>query len=78
MPIRQTEKKKRKKAKLNLDLNFYKINFLYIGKFDSKFNLALFHFISFNLLDWHFVEVDVFGPVNSLGNQFSVKIAQSI
>jgi len=30
-----------------------------------------------NLPDWHIVEVDVFGPTNSLGNQFSVKTVRS-
>ena len=30
-----------------------------------------------SLPDWHIVEVDVFGPVNSLGNQFSVKTVRS-
>ena len=45
---------------------------------NSKFNLLpLFLFFFFSLPDWHIVEVDVFGPVNSLGNQFSVKTVRS-
>lgn len=31
----------------------------------------------FSLTDWHIVEVEVFGPINSLGNQFSVKTVRS-
>ena len=30
-----------------------------------------------NLPDWHIVEVEVFGPTNSLGNQFAVKTVRS-
>eukprot|EP00093_Oithona_nana_P002967 02967.XXX_101935_103072_1 [CDS] Oithona nana genome sequencing. len=30
-----------------------------------------------NLPDWHIVEVEVFGPTNSLGNQFAVKSVRS-
>ena len=49
----------------------------------SNFNLVqfgLYLYVSlkiFSLPDWHIVEVDVFGPVNSLGNQFSVKTVRS-
>lgn len=33
--------------------------------------------LSFSLTDWHIVEVDVYGPTNVLGNQFSVKTVRS-
>ena len=52
-----------------------KKSFFFKNLITNLIQFLLFSF--FSLPDWHIVEVDVFGPINSLGNQFSVKTVRS-